>query len=135
MPDRALEPKDFQQPQQPATAVDSQERRADPRVPCARHIDILPCQARAQWKFMDAEVVDCSKHGLSLLLSEPMEVGQQFLVKLKLPQGIKLLLYTVHNAAPRERSRYRIGARFSGFAAQEFDDDPQKVMDALLAGQ
>ena len=36
---------------------------------------------------------------------------------------------------PRERSRYRIGARFSGFAAQEFEDDPQKVMDALLAGE
>jgi hypothetical protein len=61
-----------------------------------------------------------------------MEVGQQFLVKFKAGDGrLRLLLYTVQNCAPQDRARYRIGARFSGFAAQEFDEDLQSVVDGL----
>jgi hypothetical protein len=66
------------------------------------------------------------------MLPEPMEVGQQFLVKLKPGDGrLRLLLYTVQNCAQQDRARYRIGARFSGFAAQEFEEDLQTVLDGL----
>ena len=119
---QGLEPKDFQ------------ENRTEPRTPASRTIDILPCQATREWKFTSAELCDCSLHGLALLMSEPMAVGQQFLVKLRLPSGVRLLLYTVHNCSAWEKSRYRVGARFSGFAAQEMDEDLQKVLEALVKG-
>ncbi|MGB7161059.1 MAG: PilZ domain-containing protein [Tepidisphaeraceae bacterium] len=107
-------------------------RRAEPRLAAARTIEVLPCKATAtQWGFMPAELTDCSLHGLGLLLPEPMDVGQQFLAKLKARDRVRLLLYTVHNCAQQDRSRYRIGARFSGFAAQEFDEDLQAVLDGL----
>jgi hypothetical protein len=119
---KGLEPKDFR------------DNRAEPRTAIARLIDILPCQATAQWKFISAEITDCSLHGIALILNDPMSVGQQFLVKLRLPSGVRLLLYTVHNCTPMEKAKHRVGARFSGFAAQEMDEDLQKVLEALVKG-
>ena len=111
----------------------TENRRSEPRIPVARTIDILPCRATtARWEFARGELADCSLHGLSVLLPQPMDVGQQFLVKLQTPGRVRLLLYTVHNCSPAAR-RYRIGARFTGFAAQEFDEDLQLVLEALAA--
>ena len=97
-----------------------------------RTIEVLPCQATStHWTFIPAELTDCSLHGMGLLLSERMDVGQQFLVKLQAPDRLRLLLYTVQNCVHQDRTRYRIGARFSGFAAQQFDEDLQTVLDGL----
>ena len=119
---RGLEPHSFQ------------ENRSEPRTPVTRTIDVLPCQARREWKFISAEITDCSLHGLGLISTEPIEVNQQFLVKLKLQKGVRMLLYTVHNCSLWERTRYRIGAKFSGFAAQEFDEDLKEVLESLVTG-
>ena len=121
---RELQPKDFEE-----------NRRSEPRTPCVRVVDILPCRATKVWKFLTCELTDCSLHGLSVVSLQPMDLGQQFLVKLKISGSVKLLLYTVHNCTAWERSNYRIGARFSGFAAQEYGEDLQKVMEALIRDQ
>jgi hypothetical protein len=121
---RSLAPGDF-----------SDNRRGEPRVPAHRVIDVLPCRAAKEWKFLSAELIDCSRSGLALLVTEPMEVGAQFLVKLKLAGSVTMLLYTVHNCAAWERSRHRVGARFSGLAASELTADPEKIMEALVRGE
>jgi hypothetical protein len=115
------------------TPGDFQELRSEPRTPCLRTIDVLPCQARDKWKFIPAELTDCSLHGLAVVVPEPIEAGQQFLVKLRLGGQIKLLIYTVQNCTPALR-RFRVGARFTGFAAQEFDENAQIVFEALIKG-
>ena len=120
---RSLEPTDFQ------------EKRKEPRTSCRRLIDILPCQAHKDWKFITGELIDCSRGGLAVLLPEPMEVGHQFLVKLRVGGNIKLLVYTVHNCCKWERSNYRVGAKFSTFAAQHVDEDPDTLLKALLRGE
>jgi len=123
---RELLPNDFRE-----------NRRSESRVAVTRTIEVLPCRATsaAPWRFTTAELTDCSLHGVGLVLSEQMDVGQQFLLKLKLPDRLRLLLYIVQNCVAQDRSRYRsryrIGARFSGFAAQEFDEDLQTVLDGL----
>lgn len=114
---------------------DFQEGRREPRVSCSTIVDLLPCQARGAWKFTSAEVTDCSLSGIGLIVNEPIEVNQQFMIKLKLPTGVRVLIYTVHNCDHWERSRYRIGAKFSGFAAQAFDEDPASVMEAIVKGR
>lgn len=116
---RALVPGDFK------------ETRSEPRTPCVRQIDILPCMSAKNWHFIPAELRDCSPHGLAIVMSDRMEEGQEFLVKLSLPRGVKLLIYTVENCTTWERSRFRIGARFSGFAAQEVEEDLETVLAAL----
>jgi hypothetical protein len=122
---RELEPQDF---------LPSTERRTEPRTApkSNRTIQLLPCRATKHWAFQNA---DCSPRGLGLLVAEPMAVGQQFLVKLRTPKGLRLLLYTVQQVSPATagaRGRYRLGAHFSGFAAQEFDEDPQTILEAIL---
>jgi hypothetical protein len=121
----ALKAKDF--------AGTAANRRAEDRRPGALAIDILPCRAQKDWKFIKCEVVDCSLHGLGIVSPEPMDVGQQFLAKLHLPKGVRLLVYTVQNCAKMGTSSHRIGSHFSGFAAQELDEDLRTVLEALAA--
>ena len=119
-----LEPKDFKE-----------NRRAEPRVRATRKLDILPCQASVNWSFITAELLDCSRRGIAIILPTAPSPQSQFLVKLRLTRGITMLLYTVHNCTPIGETRYRVGARFSGFIAEELRDDPEKIMEALLKGE
>ena len=120
---RGLQPKDF--------ADSAQNRRVEARRAGAVCIDILPCRAVKDWKFIPCEVVDCSLHGLGIVSPEPMEVGQQFLAKLHLPRGIRMLIYTVQNCTKATSNSHRIGSHFSGFAAQELDEDLKTVLETL----
>src|SRR5688572_2115150 len=109
-------------------------RRAHPRTPCEKTIDVLPCKATPNWKFLQAQLIDCSLNGLSLVLQEAIEVGQQFLVKLHVDGRMTLLIYTVRNCVDCSQSLYRIGAEFSGFAAEGSETrDPEAVLRALIA--
>jgi hypothetical protein len=112
-----------------------ENRRSEPRVRAVRTIEVLPCRATSTspWRFLPGELTDCSLHGLGSVLPEPLDVGQQFLVKLQTPGRVRLLIYTVQNCTPSGRSGHRVGGRFTGFAAQEFDEDLRVVIDALLA--
>jgi hypothetical protein len=109
----------------------AENRRSEPRIAARRTIELLPCRATtSRWSFISAELADCSLHGLSVVVDDPMDVGHQFLVKLHSPPRRRLLLYTVQNCTA-VGGRHRLGARFSGFAAQEFDEDLRVVLDAL----
>ena len=116
-------------------------RRGEERTTLSRRLDVLPCAATGDWKFLETEMTDCSPHGLGILARDPMAVGAQFLVKLRVGGvggvggSVKMLLYTVRNCAPADRARHRIGARFSGLAATELNEDPAKVLEALLDTQ
>lgn len=107
-------------------------RRCEARTPLSRRIDIMACEGHAAWGFVEAELTDCSAHGLSLLLSYPLPAGAQFLVKLRAGGKIQLLVYTVQNSQPAWRGRHRIGARLHGLAAGDACNDPEQIMAALL---
>ena len=62
-----------------------------------------------------------------------MEVGQQFMVKLRVAERVRVLLYTVHDCS-RSGRRYRIEAHFSTSAACAFEEDPQLIVNALWNG-
>lgn len=110
------------------------ERRSEPRVPATRLIEVLPCNSVKDWKFLDAELTDCSRHGLGFVLSESMQPGEQFLLKLRHAGQMRLLLYTVNTCAPAGRGRHRIGARFTELVSQRMEEDPQTVVESLLSG-
>ena len=120
--DHALRKSDFQ----PNT-----DRRAEQRVNHRRRIRLLPCVARSNWSFREAELVDCSTRGLALLLDETMSPGEQFLVPLRM-QKVRLLMYTVRNCQSAGPRRYRVGAEFSGFTASEYDGDPADILKSML---
>jgi len=80
---------------------------------------------------MSAQMTDCSLHGLGIVLTTPMQNGEQFLVKLIVAGKVRLLLYTVQNCAQSGRGSYRIGALFRGVATGEREDDLDEILDAL----
>lgn len=111
------------------------EQRSEPRVSVQRTINVLPCRAGKQWGFVQCELVDCSPQGVGLIVKDPLEREQQFLLKVKIAGKVQLLLYTVHNCVEWQRGgKWRVGARFSGFAAQQVDADANAVLEALMKG-
>ncbi len=119
----ALTPEDFHD-------ADPRGRRREERIAHRRMIQILPTLADEEWKFLWAELIDCSPNGMGLFMKNPMKPGNDFLVKLKL-DSIVLLLYTVRHCEA-EGKGWRIGARFTGVTGDPIRRDPQTVLAALL---
>jgi len=116
---RELKPEDFFPP--------DQDRRSEPRLSpdSPRVIQLLPCRASKDWKFITADVIDCSLHGLGILLDEPLEVGHQFLVKLRTAKHLRMLLYTVQQSTRGPRGRYRRRGRLvSRYLHRQVDGTP-----------
>jgi hypothetical protein len=116
-------------------ASDFKHRRSEQRTPLpARVISIIPCKATKNWAFLQAEVVDCSTRGLGLIVPEELNIGEQFLAKLKLDR-IVLLIYEARHCQQLTRRNYRVGAEFVGLTASRFEGDPASIVAALVAGQ
>src|SRR5436853_7112920 len=74
-------------------------RRQEGRINCYKSITLLPCVAEELWQFKRAWLVDCSPHGVGLIVSAAIQPGQQFLLKLKLDR-LMLVIYTVRHCRP-----------------------------------
>ena len=110
---------------------DPSQRRVEPRFARERKISILPCIADLPWSFRAAQLENCSAHGLALLVDQPMDAGEQFLVKLQLDHLV-LAVYTVRHCRQAGDRLYRIGAEISGFVGAPPRYDPDSVLRALL---
>ncbi len=105
------------------------EKRQEPRHAANRMIELMPCKNSPAWRVIEAELVDCSAHGLGFLIDRPMASDEEFLVKLRLGK-LMLLLYTVQHCRP-ENGRFRVGAKFTGLVADKFNGDAQAILNAL----
>src|SRR5437667_12474620 len=110
--------------------VSPTDKRREPRHQHRRMIQLLPCFTDDEWHFLWAELFDCSMHGLGFVMPQPMKMGQDFLIKLRV-EKVLLLLYTVRYCVA-ENGKYRIGAEFSGLATDPERRDPKAVLEALL---
>ena len=63
-------------------AVVEEDRRKERRTAC--DVVIMPCGTMAAGKFRKARMVDCSPHGIGLLATRPLPVGDPFLLKVRL---------------------------------------------------
>src|SRR4051812_15233415 len=104
---------------QPA-AKSGPEARREERIPVNKIIQVLPCKPQQQWKFVKAELVNCSRNGLAMRYDQRMQPNEQFLVKLKLG-AVQLLVYTVRYCLAQGRD-FMIGAEFVGLSAAPFKD-------------
>lgn len=93
----------------------------------------MPFGFRAGLCWQSARLVDCSRHGVGLLLPTPLPAATQFLMRANLRQSV-LLIYTVQNCQALDPG-YRIGARFSAIIGPPDDRDASAVLDALLEGE
>jgi hypothetical protein len=84
-------------------------------------------------EFENADLIDCSPHGVAILFHRPLAVGNHFLLKLKLNQTL-LVRYLVKHCQPAaEASRFRIGGELSGCVGAIEEVEPDVLINALLA--
>ena len=122
---------DFRKPEGVGTGGD--ERRREPRVPCEKAVAIRPCRATDERGFRPARLLDCSVHGLGLSTDEPMDAGEQFLVRFQLERMV-LAVYTVRYCR-RLSGRHVVGAALAGFIGGADDPDAASIMAALTAAE
>jgi hypothetical protein len=85
------------------------QRRKEARAPC-RSVVLMACGERESLLFEQVPLIDCSLHGIRILMPRPLELGDDILVKLKLPR-IALVVYSVRHCHA-EGAGYRVGAEF-----------------------
>jgi hypothetical protein len=107
-------------------------RRREVRINLRRIIEILPCDGEGGGNFLQAELVDCSVHGLALRTPMVMRVGSEFLLKVQLDET-QIVLYTVRNCRAAEAGvrGYRVGAEFAGYVAASANVRRESIVDAL----
>src|SRR5437763_7218754 len=88
-------------------AATESDNRAEARTP-HRSVLVMPYGENLEFKFESAQLVDCSPHGVGIVLSHPLSVGGYFLLKLQHRGRNLLVLYTVRHSRPDE-GQYRIG--------------------------
>jgi len=113
-----------------ASATADDRRRSEPRILCDREIAVLTLAGERDQRFVTAHLTDCSEHGLGMTLSEPAKAGEQLLVRMNLNKMV-LLVYTLRYCIPTSASQFRAGARFTGYAASTFQEEPQRIVSAL----
>ena len=91
------------------SSSEATQRRKEERTPC-RNVVLMACGERESLLFEEAPLIDCSLHGIRILMPRPLAVGDDILVKLKLPR-IALVVYSVRHCHA-EGAGYRIGAEF-----------------------
>jgi hypothetical protein len=96
-------------------------------------IVVMPFGFRTGLQFEPATLLDCSRHGIGIVLGFALNPGEQFMVKAKLKDTV-LLIYTVRNCRPF-RGGFRVGGQFTGIIGGSDSRDPIQVLDALLEGE
>lgn len=112
-------------------AAGAAEQRRERRFSCDHKIAIVSTGSSDNQGLHEVELLDCSVHGLGLLVNNPMEVGSQFIAKLK-PERSLLVLYTVRHCVPVEQGRFKIGASFDAFFGTPATHDPQEILKILF---
>jgi hypothetical protein len=91
----------------------------------------MACGSGERLEFEQAELMDCSLHGIGILFHRQLPLGAQFLLKLKLNR-VTLLSYVVRNCRS-EGTSFRIGAQFLRQVGHDYADrEPEHVYRALL---
>ena len=84
-------------------AAPASERRRQPRYPAQKLVRIIYNMGeQAVW------IVQCSARGVAILNQQPMRVGEQFMIQLKL-EALTLLVYVVRFCREERNGVYRIG--------------------------
>lgn len=113
-------------------AVVPDNRRREARAACDRPIDIMPVTPTFDEPHLRALLIDCSPHGLGLIVERPMSAGDQFLVDIVIGQHPVQVLYTVRHCRAAGEHAFKVGAAFSAFISGPDDAAPVALFAALL---
>ena len=104
-------------------------RRGEARFAAKGQVRYLPTRAAKEWKFLTARLLDCSPHGIAIECTQPMDVGDDFIVKVRVGK-LHLAVYRVQNCRPTNDG-HRIGGEFVGLLIDPGDVDHDAIVKAL----
>jgi hypothetical protein len=105
------------------------ERRGGERIPCAREVSVLSARAPLGEGFRAVALLNCWAHGIGVVSDRPMQVGEQFVAKVR-GESASLVAYTVRHCTPAGDGRhYHVGAALTAFIGPAGDS---LALDALL---
>jgi len=102
------------------------ERRKEPRTALFKSIWVFVPMHEPQM----GHLVDCSPHGICLLLGTGLREGDKFGLKLRIPL-LQLVTYSVRYCRP-EQGRFRIGALLSGVDGMQGHPNLEVVFRSLM---
>lgn len=105
---------------------DFRDRRREPRTASRKRLWVYQAGERP----LPGRLVDCSPHGVRLLLQRPMREGEEFGLRLRLDR-LRLVTYSVRYCGP-EGQRYNVGALLCGVNGREGDEELEAIFCALL---
>ena len=121
-----------------AAGTGTRERRREARFDRRKEIELLPCAsddgvAESRWSFLRGEMIDCSVHGIGVVVDRQLQSGERFLVKVRVGRFPCVVLYTVRNCRPADgRGLWRIGAEFGGYVVAPGSTDRETIAEALM---
>jgi hypothetical protein len=104
----------------------STERRQEPRTALFKRVWVFVPTREPQV----GHLIDCSPHGVGLLLRTGLREGAKFDLKLRIPL-LRLVTYSVRYCRP-EQGEFRIGALLCGIGGREGHPDLECVFRALM---
>ena len=104
------------------------DRRREVRTP-HKAVLVMPYGEGVSSGFEEANLADCSRRGVGLILARPLRPGLHLFLKLKLTT-IALVVYSIKHCRPIDEG-FRIGADFCGVIGS--DADRASSADVILA--
>jgi hypothetical protein len=105
------------------------DRRSEGRFGVERTVQYLPVKAAKDWHFLTGQLLDCSPHGVGMECGEPMAVGDDFILKVRLKK-LRLLIYRTQNVSQRHNV-YRVGGELIGALTEPNEFDLDELVESL----
>jgi hypothetical protein len=110
-----------------ADSSKAHELRREPRLTPSRKVKVYGASDEPEV----AKILDCSRHGVALIMSRPLHVDSQFLLRVK-SRGRQLVAYTVRGCVRMREGEYRIGAELVGLVHESVETDADGILQNLL---
>ena len=106
-----------------ALRSDPVEKRRHPRAPVRVKVKIVPYKDGVLQTPLEVWTLDISSGGLGLISSEPLRVGERFVLRLPRFEGEHIyLLCTIRNCIPQAKGIFIIGSTFAEETINPCDD-------------
>jgi hypothetical protein len=117
--------------QQQASAT-PHERRRDERT-ARKGVVFLAHGELGQSEFEEAELVDCSPHGIGVMMKRGVAMHVSLMVRLK-TRPVSFAVYDVRNCIACG-PKYKVGALYEGFVGspQSAQPEPESICNKLIA--
>jgi hypothetical protein len=108
------------------------ERRNDPRT-SRKGVVFLSHGELREGQFEEGELVDCSPHGIGLMMKRPIAMHVNLMVKLKTKPS-SFVVYEVRHCDAAS-SQFKIGALYQGFvgAPESAEPEAESICSKLIA--